>query len=261
MQALQVKNWDKFQARKDRSVRPQHIWIKLYRALLTDFKWISLSDSEQGHLVNIWLLAAEKNGIIQDTAEEIKIICHLTDSPNLIKFIELGFLLVVERKDNEWLPVDVIDNQWLPVDSNGCLEERDEIEERDERDERESLREREFDGHDLSKGLCKNLYAVGIPSQTLPHTNIKKPKKRKQPDSPNFKTVPNLNMDAWELYEAYRKEVLGKGAYKVDTRARMLAQYPSEIQMEAVIQTCETAGDWTGLFPERFYDLERGVKK
>ncbi len=59
---------------------------------MTDINWVKLTDAEQGQLVNIWMLAAEKKGQIINDQGSIKILCHLTDEPNINKFIELGFI-------------------------------------------------------------------------------------------------------------------------------------------------------------------------
>lgn len=54
---LRVKNWERFQARRDRPGAP---WIKVYIELLDDYHIGLLSDSGFGKLVKIWLLAARQ---------------------------------------------------------------------------------------------------------------------------------------------------------------------------------------------------------
>ena len=86
-----IANWDKWQSfRKDRGAPP---WIKIHRNLLSNEDWVSLSDSEKGQLVSIWMLAADKNGEIPSSGKLIARMCMLDESPNINKFIELGFLL------------------------------------------------------------------------------------------------------------------------------------------------------------------------
>ena len=86
-----VSNWEKWQTfRKDRGTPP---WIKVYRNLLSNEQWVELSDAEKGHLVSIWLLAADKGGIIPDSAKMIQKMCMLDEPPNLNKFKELGFVI------------------------------------------------------------------------------------------------------------------------------------------------------------------------
>ena len=60
---------------------------------MTNEEWVSLSDSEKGHLVSIWILAADKNGTIPDSPQAIRRMAMLDTKPNLNKFIELGFLV------------------------------------------------------------------------------------------------------------------------------------------------------------------------
>lgn len=50
-----VKNWNEFQHFKDRSPP----WIKLYKYLLDDPEWHSLSGDDAKHLVMLWLIASE----------------------------------------------------------------------------------------------------------------------------------------------------------------------------------------------------------
>jgi len=51
-----------------------------------------LTDAEKGQLVSIWIIAADKKGIIPDDVRIIQKICMLDNAPNVNKFIELGFL-------------------------------------------------------------------------------------------------------------------------------------------------------------------------
>ena len=90
MTYLRVRNWEKWQSyRADRGQPP---WIKVYRALLRDIEWISLSTSERGILVSLWLLAADKGGTIPDDALLLARLAQLDAPPDLERFIELGFL-------------------------------------------------------------------------------------------------------------------------------------------------------------------------
>jgi len=87
---LEVSNWDKWQTfRKDRGAPP---WIKVYRNLLSNEQWVSLSDKEKGQLVSIWILAADKEGKISDNPAMIQRMAMLDSKPNINKFIDLGFL-------------------------------------------------------------------------------------------------------------------------------------------------------------------------
>ncbi len=87
---MKISNWDTWQTfRKDRGTPP---WIKVYRNLLSNEQWVELSDAEKGHLVSIWILAADKDGTIPDSPKMIQRMAMLDSKPNLSKFIELGFL-------------------------------------------------------------------------------------------------------------------------------------------------------------------------
>lgn len=87
---MKITNWEKWQTfRKDRSTPP---WIKIYRNLLSNIEWVSLTDSEKGQLVSIWILAADKNGEIPEDPVMIQRMSMLDKKPNLNKFIDLGFM-------------------------------------------------------------------------------------------------------------------------------------------------------------------------
>ena len=90
MTSVSVKNWDKWQTfRKDRGAPP---WIKLHRNLMSNPEWALLSDSEKGQLVSIWIVAADKSGLIPSNPNIIRKVCLLDETPNINRFIELGFL-------------------------------------------------------------------------------------------------------------------------------------------------------------------------
>lgn len=87
---MKVAKWDKWQTfRKDRGTPP---WIKVYRNLMTNEAWVSLTDAEKGQLVSIWILAADKDGSIPDNPAVIQRMAMLDSKPNINKFIELEFL-------------------------------------------------------------------------------------------------------------------------------------------------------------------------
>ena len=65
---IQPTNWAQLQHYKDRSP----IWIKLHRALLTDFKWCRLPVASKALAPCLWLLASEyQDGRIEASLEEI----------------------------------------------------------------------------------------------------------------------------------------------------------------------------------------------
>jgi len=90
MQYLKIHDWDEWQSyRKDRGQPP---WIKIHRCLMRNMKWVSMSDSERGQLVAIWLLAADHNGQIPSSPDVLQKLCFMEKKPNINKFIELGFI-------------------------------------------------------------------------------------------------------------------------------------------------------------------------
>jgi uncharacterized phage protein (TIGR02220 family) len=90
MKYLKISKWDKWQSyRADRGQPP---WIKIHRRLLRSIGWSMLSDRQKGHLVSIWMLAADRGGEIPNDPLIVKKFCGLDDEPNLQVFIDLGFI-------------------------------------------------------------------------------------------------------------------------------------------------------------------------
>ena len=90
MNALRVANWERWQSY--RSDRGQPPWIKLHRRVLRNRQWVALSDEAKGHLVSIWILAADNEGEIPDDADLIRKLCYLDNTPDIDRFIELRFI-------------------------------------------------------------------------------------------------------------------------------------------------------------------------
>jgi len=59
---------------------------------MRDPEWVSLSDAERGQLVGIWLLAADRDGVIPASSMLIQKLSFMESEPNINKFIELGFI-------------------------------------------------------------------------------------------------------------------------------------------------------------------------
>lgn len=101
---LVVKGWSRWQSyRKDRGTPP---WIKVHRNLMSNSEWATLTDAEKGQLVSIWILAADKDGMIASCPRILRKLCILDDEPNINKFKELGFLedllgTVCQPSDNQ----------------------------------------------------------------------------------------------------------------------------------------------------------------
>ena len=90
MEIIKIQNWEKWQTyRTDRGTPP---WIKVHRNLFSNQEWAILTDSEKGQLVSLWILAADKGGIIPADPEMLKKLCMLDNPPDIDKFMELNFL-------------------------------------------------------------------------------------------------------------------------------------------------------------------------
>ena len=93
MEYIEVRNWDRWQSyRKDRGQPP---WIKIHRCVMRNPEWVSLSDAERGQLVAIWLLAADRDGVIPASPTVIQKLCFMGKTPDLNKFNDLGIILFV----------------------------------------------------------------------------------------------------------------------------------------------------------------------
>lgn len=90
MGQLRVRNWDTWQTyRRDRGQPP---YIKVHRRVLLDPDFILLSDVERGHLMLIWVVAADRNGVIPDDALVVQRLINSQEPPDLEKFLSLQFL-------------------------------------------------------------------------------------------------------------------------------------------------------------------------
>lgn len=90
MDYLKIHDWDVWQSyRVDRGQPP---WIKIHRALLRDIKWVYLTDAQKGHLISMWMLAADKDGQIPYDATVIRKLCGLDSDPDLELFISKGLV-------------------------------------------------------------------------------------------------------------------------------------------------------------------------
>lgn len=90
MEYLKVKNWDRWQSY--RSDRGQPPWIKIHRCIMRNPEWVSLSDSERGQLISVWLLAADRDGLIPSDPTLLQKLCFMSDKINISNFIDLGFI-------------------------------------------------------------------------------------------------------------------------------------------------------------------------
>lgn len=112
---LKIRKWDEWQSyRKDRGQPP---WIKVYRALLRDPEWVALTDAQRGQLVAIWLLAADRNGVIPASPSLIKKLCFMDKEPDVEMLIAHGFIEGRRRPDAIVTPTGRQDD--APEESRG----------------------------------------------------------------------------------------------------------------------------------------------
>ena len=90
MEYLKIRKWEVWQSY--RSDRGQPPWIKVYRSLLRCPEWVDLTDAERGQLTSMWLLAADRNGVIPASDTVLMKLCFMTSKPNIKRFMDLGFI-------------------------------------------------------------------------------------------------------------------------------------------------------------------------
>ncbi len=87
---LKIRNWDTWQSyRKDRGQPP---WIKIHRRLMRHQNWVSLTDAQRGQLVAIWMLAADRHGVIPASPVTLKKLCFMDSEPDINLLIEKEFI-------------------------------------------------------------------------------------------------------------------------------------------------------------------------
>lgn len=97
MKKLRINGWSEWQSyRKDRGAPP---WIKVHRCLMSCEKWATLSDSEKGQLISIWIIAADNNGEVPANPKTLKKICQLDEEPNIENLVSLGLLAECQPSD------------------------------------------------------------------------------------------------------------------------------------------------------------------
>ena len=90
LNTMAIRNWNKWQSyRGDRGQPP---WIKVHRALMRDPNWVALSDAQRGQLVAMWMLAADRDGVIPASASLVKKLCFMDAEPDFQLFTDLGFI-------------------------------------------------------------------------------------------------------------------------------------------------------------------------
>ena len=96
---LRVVKWDTRQSyRGDQNTTQK--WIKVWRDVNVNPKWQSLTDSQRGQLVMVWVLASERKGEIRAPGGQLEAFvaryCGMTDPLDLSVFEALG-LVEIDR--------------------------------------------------------------------------------------------------------------------------------------------------------------------
>jgi len=89
---LSVKNWEEFQQYKDRDPK----WIKLHRDILTDYEFDQLTETQQLHLIKIWLLASKLDNQIPNDAIWIGRQIGAKSKVDVKQLVTSGFLVLYE---------------------------------------------------------------------------------------------------------------------------------------------------------------------
>ena len=86
---MKVHGWARWQTyRRDRASPP---WIKVHRRIFSDPCWARLTDAQKGQLVSLWVLAADRDGFLDDDPRVLRRMAGL-DELDLDTLTQLGFL-------------------------------------------------------------------------------------------------------------------------------------------------------------------------
>jgi hypothetical protein len=88
MNFLTIKNWKDFQHYGRRNPP----WIKLHRAVLDDYVFCALPDTAKAHLMLIWLMASQNNGLVPYDVPFLEKKMSVSGL-NLDTLVEHGFLI------------------------------------------------------------------------------------------------------------------------------------------------------------------------
>lgn len=91
MEYLKVHGWENHQSLRS-DVKGPGPYIKVYRTLIRHHRWLMLTDAQRGHLLAIWILAADKWGKIPNSPRLVQKATGLDEEPDLELFISLGIL-------------------------------------------------------------------------------------------------------------------------------------------------------------------------
>lgn len=86
---LSIKNFERYQHYKHR--RP--IWIKLYRALLDDETFTSMSINSRHHYMSLLLIASDTDNRIPDDGHLLQYMLKIGEEPDLSELKRQGFVI------------------------------------------------------------------------------------------------------------------------------------------------------------------------
>jgi len=87
---LRISKWAEYQSyRRDRGQPP---WIKVHRKIMRNTGWVEMTDTERGQLIAMWLLAADRDGIIPSDPAMVQKLCFMSSPPDMQRFKMLEFL-------------------------------------------------------------------------------------------------------------------------------------------------------------------------
>ena len=103
MEYIVVKNFEKYQHYSKRPL----IWIKLYRDLLNDFKFMQMTPEIRWVLLGLWLLASETGNLTELDREAVAWRLNVTDillSHSLKLLEDSGFIRIDSIEQDECYP-------------------------------------------------------------------------------------------------------------------------------------------------------------
>lgn len=86
---LYIANWEKLQHYHQKTSPP---WIKLYRDMMQEEWWLSVSDASRLLSVVCMMIAAKNDGAFPNNPEYIKRISFLDATPDFSELLSVGFL-------------------------------------------------------------------------------------------------------------------------------------------------------------------------
>jgi hypothetical protein len=187
-----VKNFEQFQHYKDRAPP----WIKLYNALLDDYRFACLQDASKLHLILIWLLASRSDNKLPYDSAWVGQRISANSPVDLDALVEAGFILIDQ-------PL-----QGLAQDASTMLAKRLPRERERGRDRERKEYPSSDDGFDAfwqayprktAKGSARGAFRKALTKSTLPSILAALERQKPQWSDPKFIPHPAtwLNAERW----------------------------------------------------------------